>query len=489
MSSIPTFSYMVLFLYVPLPRWTDGLEKIMDEELFKSKEPSGTEQDAPLAYRMRPETLDDFVGQEHILGEGKLLRRLISADRLTSLIFFGPPGCGKTALASVIARTTKKPFVCLNAITASVADVRKIIEEAKWRRKRDNSRTVLFIDEISHFNKLQQDALMPEIENGTMILIGATTHNPFFSVNRAIISRSIVLEFKPLAPEHIAVLLKRAVSDVRSGFKDMNVRVSDEAINHIVKTADGDARRALSALEIAVLTAEPSAGGIIIGLKEAQEATGRRYVPYDREDEHYNTISAFIKSIRGSDPDAALYWLARMLAGGEDPAFIARRLLIAASEDIGNADPMGVVVAASVLQAVEFVGMPEARISLAQATIYLATCPKSNASYLAIEKAAGEVEKELTQPVPDHLKSTGYTGAEVLGHGKGYLYPHDFKGAFVDQRYMERKMKFYQPKDSGYERKIRYFLQQIERMRNQNGKRNETTSQKSDEGKKREHAG
>jgi len=442
----------------------------MDEKLFEERQNQDTSE--PLSFRMRPVRFDDFVGQEHILSKDKALRKLIESDGITSAIFYGPPGCGKTALAFLIAGMTKKHFVSLNAITATVADVRKIIEDARWRKKQTGKKTILFIDEISHFNKLQQDALMPEVENGTIILIGATTHNPFFSINRALVSRSNVFEFKPLKTQDIKKILQRAIVDKEKGLGNLNISITDEALETIARFSDGDARKALNILELAS----------IIGKKENRveidndcinQIITKKYIAYDREDQHYDTISAFIKSIRGSDPDASVYWLAKMLASGEDPAFIARRLVIAASEDIGNADPMAIVVATSALDAVEHIGMPEAKICLAQATIYLATAPKSNACYLAIESAMQEIEKHPTQEVPEHLKSTGYSGAEKLGHGKGYLYPHDFPEKFVPQKYMEKKISFYKPTDSGYERRIKIFLQRIEALKKNRGSTNE----------------
>ncbi|MCM8825769.1 MAG: replication-associated recombination protein A [Candidatus Omnitrophica bacterium] len=441
----------------------------MDGELFDEGKPDVVNFE-PLAFRMKPRTFDEFVGQNHILGPGKALRKLIESDSFSSLIFFGPPGCGKTALAYLIAGTTKKNFVSVNAITATVADLRRIIEVASLKRRR-GEKTVLFVDEIAHFNKLQQDALMPEIENGTIILIGATTYNPFFSVNRPLVSRSIVFEFKKLEKDQIMRIIDMALCDSERGLGRFNVKIDSGVKDYIAKFSNGDARIALNILEAATnIGTKQKNGSIVVDTATVEEITQKKYVGYDRQDEHYHTISAFIKSIRGSDPDAALYWLARMLVGGEDPAFIARRLLIAASEDIGNADPMAIVVAASALQAVEHIGMPEARICLAQTTIYLATAPKSNASYLAIEKAVGEIEKAITQDVPDHLKSTGYFGADVLGYGKGYLYPHDFDQHFVPQGYTQKRVKFYVPVDSGYERKIKIFLQRIEALKRQKTK-------------------
>lgn len=440
----------------------------MSEKLFDEKEDFERLKYEPLAFKMRPRTLDEFVGQTHILGKNKALRNLIEADSFSSLIFFGPPGCGKTALAFLIAGLTKKHFVSVNAVTATVSDLRKFIEDARWRKKQTGEKTVLFVDEISHFNKLQQDALMPDVENGTIVLIGATTHNPFFSINKALVSRSTVFEFKRLEQNEIRTIIERALVDKERGLGSMNVKIDDKVKDYIARYSNGDARVALNILESCVnISPIKENGSKIVDMTIVEQITQKRIVQYDREDEHYNTISAFIKSIRGSDPDAALYWLAKMLVGGEDPAFIARRLLIAASEDIGNADPMAIVVAASALTAVEHVGMPEARICLAQATIYLATAPKSNASYLAIESAFEEVQKETIQDVPEHLKSTGYSGAELLGYGKDYLYPHDFKGHFVPQDYTKRKVSFYKPSDSGYERRIKIFLQRIEALKRQ----------------------
>ncbi|MCX7705209.1 MAG: replication-associated recombination protein A [bacterium] len=443
----------------------------MDNELFERKKESPQTGTEPLAYRMRPRSFDEFVGQRHLLDAGKALRKLIESDRFSSLIFFGPPGCGKTALALLIAGITRKHFVSLNAITATVADLRKIIDEARWRKTNSGIKTMLFIDEISHFNKLQQDALMPDVENGTIVLIGATTHNPFFSINRALVSRSTIFEFKRLEQSEIIRIIDNALADRVRGLGNLNIRIDEDTKKYIARYSDGDARVALNILETAAnISQRVQDGSIVLDLSTIQQITQRKYISYDREDEHYHTISAFIKSIRGSDPDAALYWLAKMLVGGEDPAFIARRILIAASEDIGNADPMAIVVAASTLQAVEHVGMPEARICLAQATIYLATAPKSNACYLAIEAATQQIQKEMSQEVPDHLKSTGYSGAEILGHGKGYLYPHDFQEHFVPQKYMQKKQVFYKPTDAGYERRIKIFLQRIEALERQKAK-------------------
>lgn len=399
----------------------------------------------PLAFRMSPRTLDEYVGQEHILGKGKLLRRAIEADRITSLILYGPPGTGKTALARVIAEKTKAHFEWLNAATAGLDDLRKIVKDAK-ARKIKGLKTILFLDEIHRFNKLQQDALLPDVEEGNIILIAATVENPFFYVNSALLSRSQVFELKPLKENDIIAILKNALKDRERGLGSMNIKVHDDALNHIARMSEGDARRALTALEVAALTTEPGKDALIeIDLKTAEESIQKKAIVYDKKgDQHYDTISAFIKSMRGSDPDAAIYYLAKMLYAGEDPRFIARRIIICAAEDVGDADPMALVIATSALRAVEFVGMPEARIPLAEATIYVAKAPKSNACYRAIEAALKDIETEQVQEVPDHLKDAHYPGAKKLGHGKGYKYPHDY-GGYVEQDYMIKKKKYYNP--------------------------------------------
>lgn len=400
---------------------------------------------APLAYRMAPRTLDEYIGQEHIIGQGKLLRRAIEADRITSLILYGPPGTGKTALAKVIANRTKAHFEWLNAAVAGLDDLRKVIQSAK-ARKANGVRTVLFLDEIHRFNKLQQDVLLPDVEEGVITLIAATVENPFFYVNSALISRSQVFELKPLSEESLLKVLGAAVSDTERGLGSFRMQIDDDALRHIARMSDGDARKALSALELAVLSTSPGADNTLhITLSAAEESIQKKAVVYDKKgDQHYDTISAFIKSMRGSDPDAAVYYLAKMLYAGEDPRFVARRIVICASEDVGNADPMALVVATSALRAVEFVGMPEARIPLAQAAIYIAAAPKSNACYKAIEAATADIENEQTMEVPDHLKDSHYPGAEKLGHGKGYKYPHDY-GGHVEQEYLGKKRKYYKP--------------------------------------------
>jgi len=409
-------------------------------ELFEEKNLT-----APLAYRMCPRTLDEYVGQRHILGQGKLLRRAIEADRITSVILYGPPGTGKTALAKIIAKKTKADFEWLNAATIGLDELRKVIQNAR-RRKAEGFRSIVFLDEIHRFNKLQQDALLPDVEEGNITLIAATVENPFFYVNSTLLSRSQVFQLKPLTKVELLEIMRRAIEDKERGFGNLSIVTDKDALNHVAEMSDGDARKALSALEIAVLTTPPNDNGQIrISLEIAEESIQKKHIVYDKKgDQHYDTISAFIKSMRGSDPDAAVYYLAKMIYAGEDPRFIARRIVICASEDIGNADPMALVIATSALRAVEFIGMPEARIPLAQATIYVAKAPKSNASYKAIEAAIEDIEKEQTMEVPDHLKDSHYPGAKKLGHGKGYKYPHNYSG-YVEQDYLLKKKKYYRP--------------------------------------------
>jgi len=399
----------------------------------------------PLAYRMSPRSINDYFGQEHILGEGKLLRRALEADRITSLILYGPPGTGKTALAKVIAEKTMAHFEWLNAATAGLDELRKIIQSARTRKAR-GMRTILFLDEIHRFNKLQQDALLPDVEEGNITLIAATVENPFFYVNSALLSRSQVFELKPLSEENILKILHNALSDRERGLGYLKISVEENALQHIARMSDGDGRKALSALEIAVLTTAPADDGCIrITLPVAEESIQKKVVVYDKKgDQHYDTVSAFIKSMRGSDPDAAIYYLAKMIYAGEDPRFIARRIVICASEDVGNADPMALVLAISALKSIEFIGMPEAKIPLAQATIYIANAPKSNACYKAIEAALEDIKTEQTMEVPDHLKDSHYPGAKKLGHGKDYKYPHDY-GGYVEQEYLKEKKKYYLP--------------------------------------------
>lgn len=407
----------------------------------------------PLAARMRPGTIDEVVGQRHILGEGKLLRRVIEADRLTNVIFYGPPGCGKTTLAEVIAKTTKRNFVRLSGVLSGVADIRKICDRA--RNELGGKGTILFIDEIHRFNKSQQDVLLPYVEDGTVVLIGATTHNPNFFINTPLTSRSLVFELKGLSADEIAEVLKRALNDREKGCGAIPSCIDDDALSFLSTICDGDARHALTALEIAMRSTPPGDDDVVhLTLDVIQECVQRRQVRYDKsEDGHYDTISAFIKSIRGSDPDAAVYWLGKMLVAGEDPRFIARRLVISASEDIGNADPRGISVAVAAMQACEFVGMPECAINLSQATTYLATAPKSNASCMAISEAMADIESGAVQPVPEHLKNKHVKaiGSETVTE---YKYPHNFANHYVKQEYMGVPKSYYRPTQEGYEATI-----------------------------------
>jgi putative ATPase len=414
----------------------------------------------PLAARIRPLALEDVVGQDHLIGPGQLLRRAIEADRLGSLILYGPPGCGKTTLAEVIARVTRRRFERASGVTSNVASVRAQIERAAFLLRQREERTILFIDEIHRFNKAQQDVLLPHVENGVVTLIGATTHNPFFFINGPLTSRSQIFELRPLSEAGVVLVLRRALSHP-DGLGPRRADADDDALLHLARACEGDARRALNALEIAVLTTPPGADGRIrVSLEAAAQSIQKKPVVYDRdEDGHYDTISAFIKSVRGSDPHAAVYWLAKMLYAGEDPRFVARRLVILASEDIGNADPRGLTVAVAAQHAVEFVGMPEARIVLSQATAYLATAPKSNAAILAIDEAMEDVKQGRVLPVPDHLKDAHYRGAERLGH-TGYRYAHDFEGHFVDQEYAPTSKIYYRPSSEGYEETIRRRMEQ-----------------------------
>ncbi|MDN5294287.1 MAG: putative ATPase [Eubacteriales bacterium] len=408
---------------------------------------------------MRPRTLDEFVGQEHLVGPGKLLRRAIEADRLSSAIFYGPPGTGKTTLARIIAATTQAEFEQINAVTAGISDIREVIQRAKERLGMYGRRTILFIDEIHRFNKAQQDALLPYVEDGTIILIGATTENPCFEVNAPLLSRSRIFAFEPLKPEEIRKLLLRALEDKERGLGMYKVRVDEEALGHLVRVADGDARTALNALELAVITTPPGEDGYRhITLEVAEESIQRRMVRYDKAgDNHYDVISAFIKSLRGSDPDAALHWLARMFKAGEDPRFIARRMIVHAAEDVGLADPMALVVAVAAAQALEYVGMPEARLPLAEAAIYIATAPKSNAVIKAIDSAMADIDKLSIGEVPRHLRDPHYKGAKKLGHGEGYKYPHHYPNNYVQQQYMPDPLvgkKYFRPYGQGYEKEI-----------------------------------
>ena len=412
---------------------------------------------APLAERMRPRGLEDFAGQQHILGPGKLLRRAIEADRIASIILFGPPGTGKTTLAQIIALATKSRFERLSGVESNIADLRKVVAAAANRIANTGQRTILFVDEIHRWNKAQQDVLLPDVERGTVRLIGATTENPFFYVNSALVSRSQVFQLEPLAPADIEAVLRRALADAERGLGRQRAIADDDALSHLATIADGDARKALNALEVGVLTTPPDAHGVVHFTKSvAEESIQKKSVVYDATgDGHYDTISAFIKSVRGSDPDAALYWLAKMLYAGEDIRFIARRLVILASEDIGMADPQGLPLAVAAQQAVEFIGMPEARITLAHATVYLATAPKSNRAYVGIDKAMEEVKSGVTLAVPRHLRSTGSKRAtKTLGH-TGYQYSHDGDGAYIPQAYLPEGRRYYDPSENGYEKRVK----------------------------------
>ena len=420
------------------------------DELFNSSEVEDSLQipsDAPLAVRMRPVTINEIIGQEHLLGPGKLLRRTLESDRLSSLILYGPPGTGKTTLALVIARTTSARYVSINAVLSNVAEMRKVQEEARKLLRHSKRKTVLFIDEIHRFNKAQQDILMPDVESGVIILVGATTQNPSFAIRGPLLSRSIVCELKPHEESHLIRIMERALNDKDRGLGNLKIEIERAALEHIAKQASGDARRALNALDVGAMTTPPDEKGAIhFTASVAEESCQKKIVHYDwDEDFHYDTISAFIKSLRGSDVDAAIYWLAKMLYAGEDPRFIVRRLLIFASEDIGNADPQALILTASGFTAVEFVGMPEARIILAQLVIYLALAPKSNASYMAIERATEDIKQQKTEQVPQHLRSAAYPGAKAMGHGEGYVYPHDRPGEKIDQSYLGKHVRYYQP--------------------------------------------
>ena len=429
-------------------------------DLFDYMRTNTMKQESPLASRMRPETLDQVVGQKHIVGPGTLLYRAIKADQLGSIIFYGPPGTGKTTLAKVIAHTTKAEFCQINATVAGKKDMEEVVQKAKDTLGMYGRRTILFVDEIHRFNKSQQDYLLPFVEDGTLILIGATTENPEFEVNGALLSRSRIFELKALEKEDILELLHRAVTDVEKGMGSYRAVLDEDAADFLSDVANGDARAALNALELGVLTTPRAEDGKIhIDLEVAQECIQKRAVRYDKDgDNHYDTISAFIKSMRGSDPDAAVYYLGRMLYAGEDIKFIARRIMIHAAEDVGMADPQALNVAVSAAQAVERIGMPEARIILAEAVIYIASAPKSNSVITAIDQAMEAVRTEKTRPVPVHLKDTHYKGAEKLGHGAGYLYPHDFPGHYVKQQYLPDGMEgrtFYHPSDEGFEKEVK----------------------------------
>ena len=429
-------------------------------DLFDYMRENTMEKESPLASRLRPRTLDEVVGQQHIIGKDKLLYRAIKADKLGSVIFYGPPGTGKTTLAKVIANTTQADFKQINATVAGKKDMEEVVTEAKNNMGMYGRRTILFVDEIHRFNKGQQDYLLPFVEDGTLTLIGATTENPYFEVNGALLSRSRIFELKPLEKDDITQLIYRAVTDSERGMGTYRVKIEEDAADFLADTANGDARAALNAVELGVLTTERSEDGLIhIDLAAAQECIQKRAVRYDKDgDNHYDTISAFIKSMRGSDPDAAVYYLARMLYAGEDIKFIARRIMICASEDVGNADPQALNVAVSAALAAERIGLPEAQIILSQAASYVACAPKSNAAYVAIQNAMENVKTTRTMPVPVHLQGRHYKGAAKLGHGEGYKYAHDYPKHYVKQQYLPDGMEgtvFYEPSDNGYEKQIK----------------------------------
>ena len=435
-------------------------------DLFEYAKSRTMENESPLASRLRPTKLEEVVGQQHIIGKDKLLYRAIKADKLQSVIFYGPPGTGKTTLAKVIAQTTSAEFMQINATSAGKKDMEAVIEKAKQLQGMYGKRTILFIDEIHRFNKGQQDYLLPFVEDGTVTLIGATTENPYFEVNGALISRSIIFELKPLEKEDIKTLLHRALEDMEKGMGAYRAVADEEALEFLADVSNGDARSALNAIELGILTTERSADGLIhITLDVASECIQKRVIKYDKNgDSHYDNISAFIKSMRGSDPDAAVYYLAKMLYAGEDVTFIARRIMICASEDVGNADPNALTVAVSAAQAVERLGMPEARIVLAQAVTYVASAPKSNAAYLAVDKALSVVRESRTAPVPTYLCDAHYKGAGKLGRGIGYKYAHDYPNHYVEQQYLPdayKDMKFYEPTENGYEQTIREYFKKI----------------------------
>jgi putative ATPase len=460
-------------------------------DLFAEQRNSNRRGVQPLAVRMRPRTLDEFIGQSHLVGEGKLLRRTLEADRMTSAVFYGPPGTGKTTLALIIARVTQAHFEEVNAAAVGVKEVRALLGGARDRLETSGQRTILFVDELHRFHRGQQDVLLSDVEDGVVILIGATTENPFFAINAPLVSRSQIFQFEPLSIEDIKSLMLRALVDRERGLGAYQATMAEDALEHLAVTSDGDARRALTALEIAVLSqadraksanpirssesrtsgcadsARPEGRGaqqILIDLEAAAESIQRKAIQYDRTgDAKYDAISAMIKSIRGGDPDAAVYWMARMLEAGEDPRYVARRLVILAAEDVGNADPQGLILAQAAASATEMVGMPECQLLLGQAAVYLACAPKSNASAVAIWSAMEDVREGRTLPVPKHLKSTGYRGAERLGHGVGYRYPHDAPEGIVQQDYLGVERTYYVPTDRGYEARLKAYLEQVRR--------------------------
>ncbi len=438
----------------------------LSKHLFESEENARLTASSPLSARMRPQSLDEYVGQKHVLGEGMLLTRAIEADRLSSLILYGPPGVGKTTLAHCISLKTKGHFERINAVMSNVEEMRKIIAGAQNRRATSGRKTILFIDEIHRFNKAQQDVLMPDLEEGNLVLVGATVFNPFFALTSPLLSRSIIVELKPLTGPDIETLLNRALNDQERGLGLFHVQADQAAVTFLAEASNGDGRKALNALEIGVLTTPKDKDGHIhFTIEVATASIQKKQVQYDRDgDAHYDTTSAFIKSMRGSDPDATLYWMAKMLYAGEDPRFIARRICICAAEDVGNADPQALILATAAMHTSEFIGLPEARIPLAQAAVYVACAPKSNAVYLGIEKALSDVKAKRTQAVPQALKDTHYSGAQKLGHGQEYKYAHDYENHYVEQDYMPEKTVYYEPMEQGFEAKIK------ERLRNLKGK-------------------
>ena len=447
-------------IYCRLHEWGIGMD------LFEYMREQNKENESPLASRLRPSTLDEVVGQEHIIGKDKLLYRAIQADKLSSLLFYGPPGTGKTTLAKVIANTTSAEFLQINATSAGKKDMEEVIRKAKDNAGMYEKKTILFVDEIHRFNKGQQDYLLPFVEDGTIILIGATTENPYFEVNGALLSRSIIFELHPLSPENIKTLLLRAVKDKEKGLGSYQAEITEDALEFLAEISDGDARMALNAVELAVLTTPRNEEGtILISYEVASECIQRRAVRYDKTgDNHYDTASAFIKSMRGSDADAAVYYLARMLYAGEDIKFIARRIMICAAEDVSNADPMALVLAVSAAQAVERIGMPEAQIILSQAASYVACAPKSNSAVVAIGEAMEAVQKERMASIPPHLQDAHYKSAGKLGHGEGYKYAHDYPNHYVEQQYLPDELvgrRFYRPTENGYEKQIQEYFQKI----------------------------
>jgi putative ATPase len=419
---------------------------------------------APLAARMRPRSLEEFVGQEHLVGPGRILRRLVDSGELASVVLYGPPGTGKTTLARILAQSARAHFETLNAVTSGAADIRRVAQEAHDRLRFHRQRTVVFVDEIHRFNRAQQDLLLPHVEDGTLVLVGATTENPFFALNSTLVSRVRILRLEPLSPEELRRIVQRALQDSERGLGRLAVELDPQALEHLVHACGGDARVALNALEVAVTTTAPGPDGVRrVGLEAVVEALQRPVLRYDREgDQHYDTVSAFIKSMRGSDPDAAVYWLVRMLEAGEDPRFVARRMVIHAAEDVGLADPTALLVATAAAHAVEYVGMPEAQIPLAEAAIYIACAPKSNAVVRALARAREDVRTHTPEPVPAHLRDSSYPGAVRLGHGQGYRYPHDYPGGFVEQDYLPEGLRgrvYYEPTDRGLEATLRQRLQ------------------------------